>query len=304
MSSDQRLTATAPESAGSDRANFAVSKSYYGQAATTRHDGDSTTWLARGHSTVSHRLDEIDRQIVHALMSDARNTSAPMIAEEMNVSAGTVRNRIERLEEAGVIRGYTAIVDFEQADGRLTSVFMCTVPADERERLALAARSIPGVINVRVLMAGRRDLQVVAVGEETSDLREIARALSGLDIRIEDEELLQSELHTPYSRFLSDDTRKSVVTDTVTLADGSAVIEVCVTDDAPIVGQSPAAARADGLLPNTAVVTSIERDGSIIHPVDDTAIRPNDVVTVLPKESSDEAVLGAFLADDAAAPST
>jgi DNA-binding Lrp family transcriptional regulator len=247
---------------------------------------------------VSHHLDDIDRQIIHALMSDARNTSAPMIAEGMNVSAGTVRNRIERLEEAGVIRGYTAIVDFEQAGGRLTSVFMCTVPADERERLALAARSIPGVINVRVLMAGRRDLQVVAVGEETSDLREIARALSGLDIRIEDEELLQTELHTPYSRFLDDDSKRSVVTDTVTLADGSAVIEVCVTDDAPIVGSSPSDAQAEGILSDDAIVTSIERDGSIIHPVDDTTIRPDDVVTVLPKESSGEEILGAFLADE------
>jgi len=66
---------------------------------------------------MSHHLDEIDRRILHALMSDARNTSAPMIAEGLNVSAATVRNRIERLEEEGVIRGYTAIVDFEQADG-------------------------------------------------------------------------------------------------------------------------------------------------------------------------------------------
>ena len=247
---------------------------------------------------MSRHLDEIDRQIVHALMADARNTSAPMIAEEMNVSAGTVRNRIERLEEEGVIRGYTAIVDFEQADGRLTSVFMCTVPADERERLALAARSIPGVINVRVLMAGRRDLQVVAVGEETSDLREIARTLSGLDIRIEDEELLQTELHTPYSRFLSDDSKRSVVTDAVTLADGTAVIEVCVTADAPIAGRSPSEARDDGLLSSDAVVTSIERDGSIIHPVDDETVRPDDVVTVLPKESSEADVLEAFLADE------
>ena len=253
---------------------------------------------------MSRHLDEIDRQIVHALMTDARNTSAPMIAEEMNVSAGTVRNRIERLEEAGVIRGYTAVVDFEQADGRLTSVFMCTVPADERERLALAARSIPGVINVRVLMAGRRDLQVVAVGEETSDLREIARALSGLDIRIEDEELLQTELHTPYSRFLSDDAGGSVVTDTVTLADGTAVIEVCVTDDAPIVGRSPSEARAEGVLSSDAVVTSIERDGSVIHPVDDATVRPDDVVTVLPKESSEADVLEAFLTDEEPAPPT
>jgi len=279
-----------------------VSKPYYGLAAIAGYDDRSTarSGLVRGgrRSTVSHHLDEIDRQVIHALMSDARNTSAPMIAEDMNVSAGTVRNRIERLEEAGVIRGYTAIVDFEQAGGRLTSVFMCTVPADERERLALAARSIPGVINVRVLMAGRRDLQVVAVGEETSDLREIARALSGLDIRIEDEELLQTELHTPYARFLADDSKESVVTDTVTLADGTAVIEACVTGDAPIVGLSPTEASADGLLSDDTIVTSIERDGSIIHPVDDATIRPDDVVTVLPKEASEADVLDAFLADE------
>ena len=291
-----------------------MDKPYYARTDTCRHvpsrDASecvgllgpvrATTDPTVPEATVSRHLDEIDRQIIHALMTDARNTSAPMIAEEMNVSAGTVRNRIERLEEAGVIRGYTAIVDFEQADGRLTSVFMCTVPADERERLALAARSIPGVINVRVLMAGRRDLQVVAVGEETSDLREIARTLSGLDIRIEDEELLQTELHTPYSRFLSDDSKRSVVTDTVTLADGTAVIEVCVTEDAPIAGRSPSAARADGLLSSDAVVTSIERDGSVIHPVDDATVRPDDVVTVLPKESSEDDVLEAFLADEEA----
>jgi len=61
---------------------------------------------------MTHRLDEIDRRILHELMTDARNTSAPMIAEDLNVSAGTIRNRIERLEEEDVIRGYTAIVDF------------------------------------------------------------------------------------------------------------------------------------------------------------------------------------------------
>lgn len=253
---------------------------------------------------MSHHLDEIDRRILHALMSDARNTSAPMIAEELNVSAGTVRNRIDRLEEEGVIRGYTAIVDFEQAGGRLTSVFMCTVPADERERLALAARSIPGVINVRVLMAGRRDLQVVAVGEETSDLREIARSLSGLDIRIEDEELLQTELHTPYTRFLSDEAERPVVTDTVTLADGSSVVEMCVTEDAPIAGLSPAEAKAEEILSPDTVVTSIEREGSIIHPVDDTRVRPNDVVTVLPDETVEDEPLSAFVPETDAADAT
>lgn len=40
-----------------------------------------------------YRVDEIDRRIIHALMTNARETSAPMIAEEVTVSAGTILNR-------------------------------------------------------------------------------------------------------------------------------------------------------------------------------------------------------------------
>jgi len=64
------------------------------------------------------------------------------------------------------------------------------------------------------------------------------------------------------------------------------------------VGRSPAEAQAEGLLSSDDIVTSIERDGSIIHPVDDTTVRPDDVVTVLPKESSGEEVLEAFIVEE------
>jgi len=248
---------------------------------------------------VTHRLDEIDRRIVHALMADARNTTATTIAEGLNVSAGTVRNRIDRLEEAGVIQGYTATVDFERAGGRLTSVYMCTVPAEERERLALAAESIPGVVTVRVLMAGRRDLQVTAVGEDTEDLREIARSLSELDIEIEDEELVQTEIRSPYAPFAPDeDIDRPAATDVVTLPDGHDVVEVAVAEDAPIVGDSLEAARAAGTLADDVVVVSVERDGEVVHPTDVSGVEPDDVVTVLPREQSRERALAAFLGDD------
>jgi DNA-binding Lrp family transcriptional regulator len=248
---------------------------------------------------MSHRLDEIDRQIIYALMDDARNTSAPMIAEDLNVSAGTIRNRIDRLEAEGIIQGYTATVDFEQADGRLTSLYMCTVPAAERERLALAAQSIPGVVNVRVLMAGRRDLHVVAVGESTGDLREIARSLSELDIQIEDEELVQTEIRCPYTPF-GPDAPSSEATGVVTLADGTEVIEVTVSEDAPIVGSSLERAREEGLLASDVVVTSVERDGTIIRPDGETEIESDDVVTLLPQDSTRDDVLAAFSHTDTA----
>ncbi|MFW6434986.1 MAG: winged helix-turn-helix transcriptional regulator [Halovenus sp.] len=242
---------------------------------------------------MSHRLDEIDRQIIYALMDDARNTSAPMIAEDLHVSAGTIRNRIDRLEDEGVIQGYTATVDFEQADGRLTTLFMCTVPAAERERLALAAQSIPGVINVRVLMAGRRDLHVVAVGESTADLREIARSLSELDIQIEDEELVQTEIRCPYTPF-GPDARSSEATGVVTLADGTEVIEVVVSENAPIVGTSLETARDEAALGSDVVVTSVERDGTTIRPDGETVLEADDVVTLIPQGTTRDELLAVF----------
>ena len=248
---------------------------------------------------MTYRLDEIDRRIIHALMDDARNTSAPMIADGLNVSAGTIRNRIDRLEEAGVIQGYTATIDFERAGGRLTSLYMCTVPAAERERLALAARSIPGVINVRVIMAGRRDLQVVAVGNDTEDLREIARSLSELDIRIEDEELVQTEIRSPYASFSPDETAESSgTTRLVTLGDGTDIFEVAVADGAPVVGTPLGELREDGTVPEQVVLTSIERDGTIAQPEDGTVIRADDVVTLIPRDVPEAEALNAFVRPD------
>lgn len=245
---------------------------------------------------MSHRLDNIDRHIIHALMDDARNTSAPMIAENLSVSAGTIRNRIERLEEEGIIQGYTATIDFERADGRLTSLYMCTVPADDRERLALAAQAIPGVINVRILMAGRRDLHVVAVGEDTEDLREIARSLSELDIQIEDEELLQTEIRSPYTPFAPEEVaQSSEATNIVTLPDGTEVVEVVVPEDSPAAGRSFERIRAEGFLPEDIVVVSIERDGEVLRPADETVIAPDDVITLLPRGTPKDELISSFL---------
>ena len=245
------------------------------------------------------RLDEVDRHIIHALMQDARNTSAPAIAEDLDVSAGTVRNRIERLEAEGIIQGYHAMINFERAGGRLMSLYMCTVPAAERERLALAARSIPGVVNVRVLMAGRRDLHVVAVGNDTEDLREIARSLSELNIRVEDEELLQTEIRGPYVPFgPAAPDEGSGTTEIVTLADGAEVVEATVEAGAPLSGLPLGEVREDGSLPEGVGVISIERDGDVLQPTESTVLEHGDAVAFHVEESAPSDPLAAVRTPD------
>ena len=81
--------------------------------------------------------DEIDRQIVALLSQDARRSFGD-IGARVGLSAPAVKRRVDRLEETGVIRGYTAIVD-RNVEGKVTETFIelfCsgrTAPADIRE---------------------------------------------------------------------------------------------------------------------------------------------------------------------------
>ncbi|MBS7656672.1 Lrp/AsnC family transcriptional regulator [Candidatus Bathyarchaeota archaeon] len=56
------------------------------------------------------KLDRIDLQILTLLQEDSR-LSFGKIASILGVSAGTAYNRIKNLEDKGILRGYTVLVD-------------------------------------------------------------------------------------------------------------------------------------------------------------------------------------------------
>ncbi len=241
------------------------------------------------------QLDDIDRRVVYELMADARRTSAPEIAESVDVSAATIRNRIDRLEVAGVIRGYHAEVDFEAADGRLTNLYLCNAPVAERESYASKVRAVPGVINVRELMTGRRNLHVLAVGETIDDLRRIARAISSLGIEIEDEDLVQTDTALAYSPYGPRPTEaRKTLDDFTSLAGGSEVVEVTAGVGAPIVGRELSAASKHGILDTEILVIAIERDGVVLTPHGDTKIEVEDLVTLFSRSGIGDETLSAF----------
>lgn len=55
-------------------------------------------------------MDAIDRKIVALLRENARR-SFQDIGERVSLSAPAVKRRVDRLEERGVLKGYTAVVD-------------------------------------------------------------------------------------------------------------------------------------------------------------------------------------------------
>ncbi|WP_321168296.1 AsnC family transcriptional regulator [Halorubrum sp. JWXQ-INN 858] len=247
------------------------------------------------NSQTNYRIDDIDRRIIHALMADARNTSAPMIAEQVNVSPGTIRNRIKQLEEHGIVSGYHANVDFERAEDKLTYLYVCTAPPQELETLARDVRNIRGVVNVRELMTGSGNLHVLAVGETTADFKRIMRSLSELEIELVDKNLVQNELFEPYAQYGGDDEAPAwEPTDFLRLAGGTDIVEVTVGEAAPIVDLSLAEAADRGVLDEDALVVAIERDGRVLTPRGETVVLQDDVVTLVSRGGEPEEVIDAF----------
>jgi len=73
-------------------------------------------------------VEEIDRAIVAALSADGR-LSYTDLAERVGLSVSAVHQRVRRLEQRGVIRGYRAVVDYEALGLPLTA-FVAIRPTD------------------------------------------------------------------------------------------------------------------------------------------------------------------------------
>ncbi len=57
-------------------------------------------------------IDKIDHQIISLLQTDARLSNAAL-AEKVGLTTSTVYERVKKLEQKGVIKGYVAVVDAE-----------------------------------------------------------------------------------------------------------------------------------------------------------------------------------------------
>jgi len=244
---------------------------------------------------MDYRLDGVDRRILYHLVADARNTTAPLIAEEVDVSPGTIRNRIDKLEAVGVLSGYHAEVDYERAEGLLTNLYVCAAPAADRERIAREALSVPGVVHVRETATGTGNVHVKAVDTDTDDLTRIARALSDLGLEIRTEELILDEHFAPYAPYGPDETgAETTARDFMSLAGDAEIVEVRVTADAPVTGMTVDEAASEGLLGEGVLVVAVERNGELVAPKGDTRIHEGDVANLLFRAGHDEDVIRAF----------
>src|SRR6185312_13363374 len=115
-----------------------------------RHNVDHGDSIMRAFSTSSssqatHQLDEIDRGIVEMLRADGR-TNNSVIAARLCIAEGTVRQRMRKLTEAGVVR-ISALVNPEIISEH--QLCMVGLKLSESKRLESSALEISALPEVR-----------------------------------------------------------------------------------------------------------------------------------------------------------
>lgn len=112
-------------------------------------------------------MEEIDRAILRLLLADGR-MSYTDLGKATGLSTSAVHQRVRRLEQRGVIKGYTVVVDYDAIGLPLTAFVSVTpldpsAPDDLPERLAgvpeiEACHSVAGsenyILKVRVATPG------------------------------------------------------------------------------------------------------------------------------------------------------
>lgn len=123
-----------------------------------------------------HALDDTDRRLLRVLQRAGRISNAEL-ADRVNLSASACHRRVQRLEQAGYIDGYVALVNRRQI-GRPVVVFVeitLSTQADEvLEAFEREVALIPDVLECH-LMAGSADYLLKVCAEDSEDFARIHR---------------------------------------------------------------------------------------------------------------------------------
>jgi DNA-binding Lrp family transcriptional regulator len=116
-------------------------------------------------------LDATDRQLVAALQRDGR-MSVNELAAEVSVSRATAYQRLERLRAAGVIRGFTAVVDPAALGLTIAALILANVEQHAWRAARDKLRHLPG-LQYLAMTTGGFDFALLVRVADVETLRDV-----------------------------------------------------------------------------------------------------------------------------------
>ncbi|WP_025311955.1 Lrp/AsnC family transcriptional regulator [Roseicyclus elongatus] len=124
-------------------------------------------------------MDEIDRDILRLLAGDARMSVAVM-ARKMKVARSTLQARLERLENSGVIAGYTLKLGEAARAGRIRASVLLNIEPRSQAAILSRLRAVPEVERIHTT-SGRVDLLLEVAAPTTTALDAVLDRIGEID---------------------------------------------------------------------------------------------------------------------------
>ena len=119
--------------------------------------------------------DETSNKVLSEYLSDSRQ-SYREVAKKVGVSSGTVASRVRELEERGIVRRYTLLLDYEKLGYELTTITEIVVSGgkmlDVGEEIAKMGQTC-GVYNI----TGDSDMMVVGKFKTRKELSDFTKKM-------------------------------------------------------------------------------------------------------------------------------
>ena len=122
------------------------------------------------------KLDQIDRDILNILQTEARS-SASYIAGKISMSIPAVIDRIKKLQESGVIMGFTTLLDHRKV-GLDVSAFITVISesSSHYSDVVRQANKTPEIVQC-FTTTGNGSHVLLAITENTSSLEKLLRII-------------------------------------------------------------------------------------------------------------------------------
>ncbi len=116
------------------------------------------------------RVDDLDRKILSELQKDAR-VPFRQIADKHGVSIGTVHNRLKKLKDDGILKGYVPVLDVLKLNYTMVALIYIKVEGGHLEDVKAELANL-GEVNVMFHTSGIYDLVLIARFKSMIDFSE------------------------------------------------------------------------------------------------------------------------------------
>jgi len=123
----------------------------------------------------SYNIDDVDRKIIRLLQKDSRK-SFNKLSEGVEIAVGTAYNRVKNMEDKGIIKGYSVLLDSDKLGYNLTALILVEADGQYLSEVENELAKLDEVISIYDI-TGEYDIAVISRFKDRTQLNKFIKSI-------------------------------------------------------------------------------------------------------------------------------